>query len=102
MPEFTLMTYNIKWMNRMFQNGQVKDSKREQAERVSEVISRIRPHILGICEAANQREEHEHFIRQYLNHNYKPIESQNYAPPQVPITLPLTSVLKKQPKQDWS
>ncbi len=70
MAEFSLMTYNIEWMNRMFQDGQVKESKREQAWSVSEVISRIRPHILGICEAANQRDEHEHFIRQYLNNDY--------------------------------
>lgn len=70
MPEFTLMTYNIKWMNKMFQNGQVKESKQEQAESVGAVISSIRPHILGICEAANDRAEHEHFIERYLNNEY--------------------------------
>jgi hypothetical protein len=64
------MTYNIAWMNRMFQDGQVKEGKREQARSVSEVISRIHPHILGICEAANQKDEHEHFIRQYLSNDY--------------------------------
>jgi exonuclease III len=70
MPEFVLMTYNIEWMNRMFSNGQIKDSKKAQAESVATVIERIQPHILGICEAANETAEHEHFIQEYLNGDY--------------------------------
>jgi len=69
-PDYVLMTYNIKWMNKMFQSGQIKNSKREQAESIAEVIMRIHPHILGICEAANEKTEHDHFIQQYLNNDY--------------------------------
>lgn len=70
MPEYVLMTYNIKWMNKMFESGRIKDRNQEQAESVAEVIRRIQPHILGICEAANERAEHEHFIQHYLNDQY--------------------------------
>lgn len=71
MAELTLMTYNVKWMNNMFQGGQIKPSKREQAESAAQVIQRVQPHILGICEAANEREEHEHFIQTLLNGEYQ-------------------------------
>ena len=70
MPDFTIMTYNIGWMNRMFKSGKIKDSKLEQAESAAEVISRIKPDILGICEAANERTEHEHFIEHHLDNEY--------------------------------
>ena len=70
MPDYVLMIYNIKWMNSMFRHGQIKNSKKEQAESAAQVITRIHPHVLGICEAANERAEHNHFIQQYLNNEY--------------------------------
>jgi len=71
MAEFVLMTYNVKWMNNLFRGGKIKSNKVEQAANVAEVIRRIEPHILGICEAANERAEHEHFIEHYLDGKYR-------------------------------
>ncbi len=66
MSEIVFMTYNIENMNRMFSDNQVKEPYRERAEKIAAVISAVNPHILGICEAANDPEEHAHFIEHYL------------------------------------
>ena len=67
MPEYTVMAYNIEHMNKMFTNNAIKPTEVERAEKIAEVIRSINPHILGICEAANAPEEHQHFIDSYLS-----------------------------------
>lgn len=71
MAEFSLMSYNVKWMNNMFRDGKIKSNKVEQAASAAEVIKRVEPHIVGVCEAANERAEHEHFIEHYLDGKYR-------------------------------
>lgn len=66
MPEYTIMAYNIEWMNKMFENGAIKPNKIERAKDIATVIKDIHPHVLGICEAANEEAEHDHFIANYL------------------------------------
>ena len=66
MPRYVLMSYNIEHMNKMFENNAVKARYRDRAGKIAEVILSINPHVLGICEAANAPEEHEHFIDNYL------------------------------------
>lgn len=66
MAEFSIMSYNIEHMNRMFSNNQIKPQYQERAQKIAGVIQSINPHILGICEAANAPEEHAHFIENYL------------------------------------
>lgn len=64
--QLTIMSYNIQHMNSMFSGNVVKDSERSRAQHIAEVITGVQPHLLGICEAANAREEHQHFIDTYL------------------------------------
>lgn len=66
MPEFTIMSYNIEHMNLMFENNVIKSRKRARARKIAKIIQDINPHVLGICEAANSTDEHEHFIENYL------------------------------------
>lgn len=66
MPTHTIMSYNIEHMNNMFSNGRVKQSEEARARRIAEVITRRDPDLLGICEGANAREEHEDFIARFL------------------------------------
>lgn len=66
MPEFTIMSYNIEHMNRMFKDNIIKSDEEERARKIAGVIQDINPHVLGICEAANAAEEHHHFIENYL------------------------------------
>ena len=62
----TIMSYNIENMNRMFSNNQVRPGERDRAEAIATVIQRVDPDLLGICEAANTRQEHENFIADFL------------------------------------
>jgi hypothetical protein len=66
MPEFTVMSYNIEHMNRMFENNVIKPDELDRAQKIASVISAVNPHILGISEAVNSQKEHEHFISTYL------------------------------------
>jgi hypothetical protein len=68
MHEYTVMAYNIENMNRLFdiQTNTIKENNQERAQKIAHVIKEINPHVLGICEAASAPEEHEHFIRTYL------------------------------------
>lgn len=66
MPEYTIMAYNIEHMNSMFANNQIKPQYRERAQKIAGVIQAINPDVLGICEGANDPEEHIHFIENYL------------------------------------
>jgi endonuclease/exonuclease/phosphatase family metal-dependent hydrolase len=66
MPQYTIMTYNIEHMNRWFENNQIKADKTSTAQAAADVISDINPHLLGICEAANDPAEHQHFINNFL------------------------------------
>lgn len=62
MPRFSMMSYNIEHMNKMFENNAVKPSKTERAGSIAQVIQDTNPHVLGLCEAANAEAEHTHFI----------------------------------------
>lgn len=64
--EVTLCSYNIRWMNSMFSGGTIKPSYHARAQNIAQVISSINPHIMGICEAANDPAEHRSFIDNYL------------------------------------
>ena len=66
MSQFTVMSYNIENMNQMFENNAVKTNKRQRAQKIAGVIQKIDPDVLGICEAANSPDEHDHFIDNYL------------------------------------
>jgi endonuclease/exonuclease/phosphatase family metal-dependent hydrolase len=61
------MTYNIQHMNKMFENNAIKPSQQRRAQKIAKVIQDIQPHVLGIVEAANAPEEHQHFIENYLS-----------------------------------
>jgi len=66
MAEYKIMSYNIENMNEMFSNNVVKPGKQERAQKIAKVITDVSPHVLGICEAANTKDEHQHFIDTYL------------------------------------
>ena len=66
MPGYTIMCYNIEHMNKMFSNNVIKTSEQSRAQKIAAVIQSINPHVLGICEAANDPQEHRHFIDNYL------------------------------------
>ncbi|MEW6718580.1 MAG: endonuclease/exonuclease/phosphatase family protein [Chloroflexota bacterium] len=66
MAKYTLMTYNIQHMNRLFANAAVKPGEAKRAEGIAKVIQKVNPHLLGICEAANDPQEHRNFIENYL------------------------------------
>ena len=71
MPDYTIASYNIEHMNRMFENNAVKNDQVNRANAIAAVINRIDPHVLAICEAANADQEHQHFIDNYLNGRYQ-------------------------------
>lgn len=72
MSEYTIMSYNIEHMNKMFDNNIIKQSEQDRARKIAKVIQDINPNIFGICEAANSPDEHKHFIENYLpNSGYK-------------------------------
>jgi endonuclease/exonuclease/phosphatase family metal-dependent hydrolase len=60
------MSYNIEHMNSMFENNAVKQNERQRAQQIASVIQDINPHVLGICEAANAAQEHQHFIDEFM------------------------------------
>lgn len=71
MPELTLMAYNIRHMNRMFENERVEDGEADRAAAIAEVIDRVDPHLIGISEAANADEEHRDFIDRFLGGRFR-------------------------------
>ena len=60
------MSYNIEHMNLMFKNNAIKPQQQDRAQKIANVVLSIQPQILGICEATNSPEEHQHFIDNYL------------------------------------
>jgi hypothetical protein len=66
MAEYTIMSYNIGHMNRMFRNNVIKPEEEARAQKIASVIGSVNPHVLGICEAANAPAEHSFFIENYL------------------------------------
>lgn len=68
MPEYKIMSYNVENMSRIFKNNVVIQEKKEQekAQSIAKVIKNVDPHVLGMCEAANTKEENQHFIDTYL------------------------------------
>jgi endonuclease/exonuclease/phosphatase family metal-dependent hydrolase len=70
MSQFTVMGYNIEHMNKLFEDTAIKEKEKKRAQKIATVIKKINPHVLGICEAANDPQEHEHFIEHYLSDEY--------------------------------
>ena len=71
MPNYTIAAYNIRWMNRMFQNNAVTENNEDRANAIAAVINRIDPDVLAISEAANNDAEHQDFIDTFLNGGYQ-------------------------------
>lgn len=71
MPQYTICGYNIEWMNNLFSNNQIKSDEQARATAIADVIERIDPHVLAICEAANSDQEHKHFIDNFLGGRYE-------------------------------
>jgi hypothetical protein len=71
MPDYTIAAYNIEHMNRMFENNAIRNDYVARANAIAAVINRINPHVLAICEAANDDQEHQHFIDNYLTEGYQ-------------------------------
>lgn len=56
----------------MFSNNVVKPTQQDRAQETAKVITDVGPDLMGICEAANEKAEHEHFSNTYLpGSNYK-------------------------------
>lgn len=71
MPNYTISAYNIRWMNRMFQNDAVTEANEDRANAIAAVINRVDPDVLAISEAANSDAEHQDFINTFLNGGYQ-------------------------------
>ena len=62
MAQFTVMSYNIENMRKMFHDGRIDPDHLDRIERVAAVIAQIRPDILGIIEASDRLEDHREFL----------------------------------------
>lgn len=66
MAEHVLMAYNVKWMADLFEGGVVKPDQVTRLRAIADVIERVNPSVLALCEAANDRAAHEGFIAAFL------------------------------------
>jgi Endonuclease/Exonuclease/phosphatase family len=66
MAEHVVMAYNVKWMVLLFEGGVVKPDQVTRVRAIADVIQRVNPSILGLCEATNDRTAHEGFIAGFL------------------------------------
>jgi hypothetical protein len=71
MPNYTIASYNIRFMNDIFANNVVRANSVDRANSIATVINRIDPHVLAISEAANDDLEHQHFIDNFLGGQYQ-------------------------------
>jgi hypothetical protein len=64
MPDYTVMSYNVEWMSRLFDGAALKADAQSQAraQAIADVIAREDPDLLAICEAANNLQAHLMFI----------------------------------------
>lgn len=63
MPQYTIMSYNIEYMKRLFRKNKIEESEKPRVKKISRVIRRIDPHLLGIVEASSKSRHHELFIK---------------------------------------
>lgn len=61
-PELIMMLYNVEHMNRMFYKNGFAESEKERADAFAGIVCGIKPHILGIVEAAKKEWMHKHLI----------------------------------------
>ena len=66
MAEHALMAYNVKWMSDLFEGGVVKPAQVKRVQAIADVIKRVDPALVALCEAANDRDAHEGFIAGFL------------------------------------
>ena len=71
MPNYSIASYNIRFMNDMFTNNVIAANQVGRANAIAAVINRIDPHVLAICEAANDDQEHQYFINNFLGGRYQ-------------------------------
>jgi endonuclease/exonuclease/phosphatase family metal-dependent hydrolase len=71
MPDYTIASYNIRWMNNMFDNNAIPADEANRANAIAAVINRVNPDLLAISEAANSDAEHQHFIDNFLAGGYQ-------------------------------
>ncbi len=73
MPQYTMMSYNIEHMRKMFNKNNVRKDSKERLQKVAQVIKNIDPHILGIVEASNKLKHHEVLVNDpdYLNGRFQ-------------------------------
>jgi Endonuclease/Exonuclease/phosphatase family len=71
MAEFTVMSWNIAWMSRLFDAGLVKPGEVARARAIAKVIKRVDPDVLALCEAANDPAAHQSFIAGFLGGGYR-------------------------------
>ncbi len=73
MPEYTMMSYNIEHMKKLFNKNNVREDGKERLDKIAQVIKSIDPHILGIVEASNKLQHHEVFVNDpgFLNGRYQ-------------------------------
>ena len=62
MSQYTIMSYNIEYMKKLFLRNKIGSKERPRLEKIAQVIKTINPHILGIVEASNKIQHHELFI----------------------------------------
>ena len=62
MSEYTIMSYNIENMKKLFYKGKFHPEAQERAGHIASTIIKYSPHILGIVEASDKVTNHEYFI----------------------------------------
>jgi hypothetical protein len=73
MSELKIMSYNIENMRNLFSKDQFALDKIEKVKCLEKIITNQQPHILGIVEASDKLEHHQHFIEntELVNFGYK-------------------------------
>jgi endonuclease/exonuclease/phosphatase family metal-dependent hydrolase len=71
MADFTVMSWNVEWMSRLFDGGLVKPGEVARARAIAKVIKRVDPDVLALCEAANDPAAHKSFIAGFLGGDYE-------------------------------
>lgn len=62
MGEYTVMSYNVERMKKLFYKGEFLPEMRDRAEAIAKTVARYAPHVLGVVEASDRRGNMEYFI----------------------------------------
>ncbi len=78
MPQYTMMSYNIEHMRKMFNKNNVRKDSKTRLQKVAKIIKNIDPHILGVVEASNKLKHHEVLVNDpdYLNGRFQIAKSE--------------------------